>query len=57
MTCKNIFCIYQSEGTCSVEHVNIDACGMCTACIHPNIDKKVLEEAKRALLEKYESDF
>ena len=53
MNCENVFCIYQSNGICNAEQISINPCGMCTECIYPDIDSKTLEEAKKALLEKY----
>ena len=54
MNCENILCIYQSEGICTLDKISINLCGMCAACICPDIDENILKEAKRALLEKYE---
>ena len=48
MNCENVFCIYQSNGICNAEQISINPCG-----IYPDIDSKTLEEAKKALLEKY----
>lgn len=55
MKCENSFCIYQSEGKCSIEKVSIDSLGMCTECIYPDIDEEILNQAKLNLLKKYET--
>lgn len=54
MKCENSFCIYQSEGKCLLDIVEIDNMGMCTECIYPNIDKEVLNQAKLKFLNNYE---
>ena len=54
MKCDNVFCIYQSKGECTAEEISVDACGMCTECVYPNIDEMLLEKAKTELLNKYE---
>ena len=53
MNCENVFCIYQSKGVCNAEQISITSCGMCAECIYPDIDVKMLEREKNALLEKY----
>lgn len=54
MNCQNNFCIYQSKDRCTLDCISIDALGMCTECIYPNIDKNILNQAKEQLLKKYE---
>ena len=56
MDCENIFCIYQSKGKCTVEEIEIDSMGMCATCLYPEIDKKVLERAKRDILERLDRE-
>lgn len=36
-----------------LEKVGIDSLGMCTECIYPDIDEKILNQAKLELLKKY----
>lgn len=55
MICENVFCIYQFNGKCHAETINIDRLGMCTECIYPDIDENILNDAKLALLKKYEN--
>ncbi len=54
MKCENRFCIYQCDGVCKIAEISIDSLGMCTACIYPDLDDKVLNQAKLKLLKEYE---
>ena len=54
MNCENKFCIYQNEGKCMLNKVDIDSLGMCADCIYPDIDEKVLNQAKLKLLREYQ---
>ena len=54
MNCENNFCIYQSKNKCTLNEVSIDSLGMCTECIYPDIDEKILRQAKLKILKKYE---
>ena len=54
MNCENKFCIYQNEGKCILNKVDIDSLGMCADCIQPDIDEKVLNQAKLKLLREYQ---
>lgn len=56
MKCENGFCIYQSKGKCILENVVINSLGMCTECIYPDIDEKILNQAKSKLLKYYEKE-
>lgn len=53
MNCENKFCIYQSKGKCILEEIDIDSLGMCADCIYPDIDEKILNQAKLRLLNLY----
>lgn len=55
MKCENSFCIYQSNDKCMFDEVSIDNAGMCTACIYPNIDTEILNQAKLKLLETFKN--
>ena len=55
MNCENIFCIYQSKSKCILENVDINNMGMCADCIYPDIDEKLINDAKSELLKKYEN--
>lgn len=54
MRCENYFCIYQFNGECTIETIDINRLGMCTECIYPDIDREFLSQAKLKLLKKYE---
>ena len=49
LTCENYFCIYQKNGTCVLDSVNIDSQGLCENCIYPLVDLKKLEELKKKI--------
>ena len=53
MRCENRLCVYESEGKCILERVDIDSLGMCTECIYPTIDEEILRKAKERLLAAY----
>lgn len=58
MNCENSFCIYQIKGKCVLDTVNIDIFGMCSECVYPVIDEKILNQAKLKLLKDYQkSDY
>ena len=54
MKCENCFCIYQSKDKCILDKISIDSLGMCTECIYPDIDEKILNHAKLKLLNDYQ---
>ena len=54
MNCENKFCIYQNEGKCMLNKVDIDSLGMCADCIYPDIDEKILNQSKLILLREYQ---
>ena len=56
MKCENNFCIYQNNGRCILDKIDIDSLGMCAECIYPDIDEKTLNQAKLKLLKKYEQE-
>ncbi len=56
MKCENRFCIYESKGKCTLDKIYIDSLGMCAECIYPDIDEKILNQAKLKLLKSLEKD-
>lgn len=50
MKCENYFCIYQADGVCTLDEVNLDITGSCTECIYIELDDSVLTESKQKLL-------
>ena len=55
MKCENNFCIYQYKGRCVLNKVSINNLGMCSESIYPDIDEKILNQAKSKLLEDYQN--
>lgn len=53
MVCENLFCIYQQEGECLLEEIQLDRAGVCTSCIYPSFDEDFLRKEKSKLLQKY----
>ena len=56
MLCEYNLCIYQKDGECTLNEIEINSLGMCDDCILPNIDDNTLEEAKEKLLKTYEDE-
>ena len=50
LSCENEFCIYQKQGTCVLESVQLDIQGNCVDCIYINVEKDTLNKLKEALL-------
>lgn len=54
LNCENQFCIYEENGKCILDKVELDIMGQCTECIYVNLEDSVLKKAKQKLLKKYE---
>ena len=54
MKCENYFCIYESNGDCTLKEISLNIMGACEDCIYPSIDREYLEKEKQILLEKFE---
>ena len=50
LSCENVFCIYQKQGKCILESVQIDIQGNCTDCIYINVEEEALNNLKEKLL-------
>lgn len=50
LTCENEFCIYQKQGVCILNSVQLDMQGTCTDCIYINVEKDALNNLKEKLL-------
>lgn len=50
LSCENEFCIYQKNGNCIFESVQLDIQGNCVDCIYINIEKDILNNLKEKLL-------
>lgn len=51
--CDNVFCIYEENGQCILEHIEVDFTGRCKECIFPDINEIILKSKK----EKTRRDF
>ena len=50
LSCENEFCIYQKEGYCILESIQIDIQGNCSDCIYIKIEEDTLINSKEKLL-------
>lgn len=50
LSCENEFCIYQKQGHCILNSVNLDIQGNCLECIYVNIDEETLNNMKEKKL-------
>ena len=53
LSCENEFCIYQKQGTCILESVQLDIQGSCEVCIYINIEEETLKKQKENLLKDF----
>ena len=50
LSCENEFCIYQKQGICILESVQLDIQGNCVDCIYINVEKDTLNSLKEKIL-------
>lgn len=50
MKCENFLCIYENNGSCCFDEVELDIDGRCTSCIYPNFEEGVLHYFKEKTL-------
>lgn len=50
LSCENKFCIYQNQGNCMLESVQLDNQGSCIDCISIHIEEEALSNLKENLL-------
>ncbi len=50
LSCENEFCVYQKQGDCVLESVQLDIQGNCVDCVYINIEKDTLKNLKEKLL-------
>lgn len=48
--CENEFCIYQENGKCILDVIELDISGMCQSCIYVNISQEELNKKKKELI-------
>ena len=51
MICGNFLCIYENNGSCCLDEIELDIDGRCTACIYPNFEEEILQYFKEKTLE------
>jgi len=55
MKCENVFCIYESDGICTLDEIELDILGQCTECIYATLDDETLRIAKEKTLRNIEN--
>lgn len=50
VSCENEFCIYQKQGSCLLENIQLDIQGNCTDCIYITVEKDTLDNLKEKFL-------
>ena len=50
LSCENEFCIYQKQGKCILENIQLDIQGNCTDCTYINIEEDTLNNLKNKIL-------
>ncbi len=53
MKCENFYCIYEQDGECLLEQIEINSTGMCSECILPSFPPDMLEKVKYIQREKF----
>ena len=48
MNCENHFCVYQADGRCTLDEVQLDITGSCTECIYVELDEGMIRGANRS---------
>ena len=46
MKCENYFCVYQENGTCILNNIELDIQGLCKDCTYPDFDENELQNLK-----------
>ena len=47
MNCENIFCIYELNGKCVLDNIELDIVGQCKECIYLSLSEKELKKLKK----------
>ena len=56
MDCMNVFCIYQKDDRCLLDHISLDDMGCCQECIYPDLSPQTLEHEKEKSRNRYTAD-
>ncbi len=51
MKCEFNYCIYYSDGICTLEEIQINSLGICDECIIVSVGKDYLEKARQNQLQ------
>ncbi len=54
MKCENYLCIYEEQGDCLLQRIELDVQGQCKECIYIDVPPRELRELKDRLLTKLE---
>ncbi len=54
MNCENYFCLYQNDGQCTLDSIEIDINGSCATCIYVDIQEDELRSLKQKQLDSLE---
>ncbi len=57
MNCQNRFCIYEKDGKCTLESIEVNISGICDSCIYPDIPDSILEYEKKKTLYNLEREW
>lgn len=55
MKCENYFCVYQENGECRLDDIEIDILGNCDTCIYVDIPKTKFKKYKEKLRKELEN--
>lgn len=53
LSCENEFCIYQKQGNCILDSIQLDIQGNCLDCIYINVEEDTLNNLKERLLRNF----
>lgn len=53
MKCENLYCIYEKDGECLLDQIEINSAGFCSECILLSVPFEALEKLKYIQREKF----
>lgn len=56
MKCYKEFCVYEKNGVCLLDEIEVDETGMCSCCICIDISKDLLSERKEEILLRFSKE-
>ena len=54
MKCENLYCIYEKDGECILDEIEINASGMCGECILVSMHFEALDKLKEIQRKEFE---